>query len=209
MQDLLPFGRRRRRCCPRPDESRRRLCLACRSGTGTMAGSLPPRGTIGFSPLEAVPVSRANRIPRMGGRRRRLSRSRTARCRPRHACPCGGRNDDGDTSHGRRIRVVATLHKLFRSKRWRRRISGFYPYADVLVGISPDLSEGALRITGIPAERIHTVYNPIVSPDVLRKAEAPSGHPWLDESDRPVILAAGRLVEEKASAPCCPPSPCS
>ena len=98
---------------------------------------------------------------------------------------------------GRRIRVVATLHKLFRTKRWRRRISGFYPYADVLVGISPDLSEGLSGITGIPAERIHTVYNPIVSPDVLRKAEAPSGHPWLDESDRPVILAAGRLVEEK------------
>ena len=98
---------------------------------------------------------------------------------------------------GRRIRVVATLHKLFRSKRWRRRISGFYPYADVLVGISPDVSEGLSGITGIPAERIHTVYNPIVSTDILRKAEAPSGHAWLDGPDRPVILAAGRLEENK------------
>ena len=98
---------------------------------------------------------------------------------------------------GRRIRVVATLHKLFRTKRAQGRISGFYPYADVLVGISPDLSEGLSGITGIPAERIHTVYNPIVSTEVLRKAEAPSGHAWLDGSGRPVILAAGRLVEEK------------
>ena len=98
---------------------------------------------------------------------------------------------------GRRIRVVATLHKLFRTKRAQGRISGFYPYADVLVGISPDLSEGLSGITGIPAERIHTVYNPIVSTEVLRKAEAPSGHAWLDAPGRPVILAAGRLVEEK------------
>ena len=97
---------------------------------------------------------------------------------------------------GRRIRVVATLHN--RSKRWRRRrISRFYPWADVLVGISPDISEGLSEITGIPAERIHTVYNPIVSTDVLRKAEAPSGHPWLNRPDRPVILAASRLEEGK------------
>lgn len=98
---------------------------------------------------------------------------------------------------GRRVRAVATLHKLFRSRRSRRRISGFYPYADVLVGISPDLSEGLSGITGVPVERIQTVYNPIVSTDILRKAEAPCGHAWLDGPDRPVILAAGRLVEEK------------
>lgn len=95
-----------------------------------------------------------------------------------------------------RARVVAALHN--RSKRWRRRrISRFYPRADVLVGISPDISEGLSEITGIPTERIHTVYNPIVSNDISRKAEAPSGHPWLDGPDRPIILAAGRLEENK------------
>ena len=97
---------------------------------------------------------------------------------------------------GRRVRVVAVLHN--RSKRWRRRrISRFYPRADVLVGISPDVSEGLSEITGIPVERIHTVYNPIVSTDIFEKAEAPSGHPWLDRPDRSVILAAGRLEENK------------
>ena len=46
-----------------------------------------------------------------------------------------------------------------------------------------------------------TVYNPIVSADILRKAEAPSGHAWLDGPDRPVILAAGRLEENKGFRP--------
>ena len=100
-------------------------------------------------------------------------------------------------STGLRVRVVATLHKLFRTRSWRVRISGFYPHADALVGISADLSEGLSGITGIPAERIHTVHNPIVSADLFRKSEAPSGHAWLDGPDRPVVLAAGRLEEEK------------
>ena len=97
----------------------------------------------------------------------------------------------------RRVRVVATLHKLFRSGRWQRRISSFYPSADILVGISPDVSKGLSGLTGIPVERIHTIYNPIVSDDIFRKAEAPSGHPWLDDPDRPVVLSAGRLEEAK------------
>ena len=42
-----------------------------------------------------------------------------------------------------------------------------------------------------------TVYNPIVSADILRKAEAPSGHARLNGPDRPIILAAGRLEEGK------------
>ena len=100
-------------------------------------------------------------------------------------------------SMGLRVRVVASLHKLFRARSPRARISGFYPYADALVGISTDISEGLSGITGIPAERIHTVHNPIVSADLFRKSEASSGHAWLDGPDRPVILAAGRLVEEK------------
>ena len=98
---------------------------------------------------------------------------------------------------GRHVRVVATLHKLFRSRRWKRRISNFYPHADVPVGISEDVSAGLSRMTGLPVDRIHTVYNPIVSDDISRRAEAPIDHPWLNGSDTPVILAAGRLVEGK------------
>ena len=98
---------------------------------------------------------------------------------------------------GRHVHVVATLHKLFRTRRWLRRISGFYPHADFLVGISSDVAARLAGLTRLPIERIHTVYNPIVSADVSRKANEPVDHPWLSAPDRPVVLAAGRLEEEK------------
>ena len=98
---------------------------------------------------------------------------------------------------GRHVHMVATLHSLFKSRRWRRRISGFYPPADVLVGISTEVATGLAEIAGLPSERIQTVYNPIISADFLVKAGAPVDHRWLNGSDRPVVLAAGRLEEEK------------
>ena len=98
---------------------------------------------------------------------------------------------------GGHIHVVATLHKLFKTKRWLRRISGFYPHADVLVGISPDVTTRLAGLTGLPTERIHTVYNPIVSAELSRSASARADHPWLNASDRPIVLAAGQLEERK------------
>ena len=98
---------------------------------------------------------------------------------------------------GRHVHLVATLHILFNSRRWQRRISGFYPHADVRVGISSDVAARLAELTKLPIERIHTIYNPIVSADVLKKADGPIDHPWLKAPDRPVVLAAGRLEEEK------------
>ena len=50
---------------------------------------------------------------------------------------------------GRHVRVVATLHKLFRTRSRRSRISGFYPCADVLVGISTEISGRTRQNYGI------------------------------------------------------------
>ena len=98
---------------------------------------------------------------------------------------------------GRQVRVVATMHNLPETTRGRRRIASFYPHADILVGISSDISAGLASMTSSPMGRVHTVYNPIVSPEVLKKADAPVDHPWLNAPDRPVVLAAGRLEEGK------------
>ena len=97
----------------------------------------------------------------------------------------------------RHVRVVATLHKLFGTKGRQSRISSFYPCADVLVGISAKISAGLARIAGVPTDQIRTIYNPIVSAALIEKACEPVDHPWLNGTDRPVVLAAGRLVEEK------------
>ena len=63
------------------------------------------------------------------------------------------------------------------------------------------MSEGVasdLRIQ-VPraASKVTTIYNPIVSPELTEQAAAPVEHPWFSDGGDPVILAAGRLVNEK------------
>jgi glycosyltransferase involved in cell wall biosynthesis len=41
------------------------------------------------------------------------------------------------------------------------------------------------------------IYNPVITTESLAKALQPAGHPWLDENEYPVILAVGRLTEQK------------
>ena len=96
-----------------------------------------------------------------------------------------------------RVRMVATIHNVHRSRRTRRRIATFYSRADALVGISPQVTAQLARTVGMPDERIHTIYNPIVSANLVRMATQPNSHPWLNDDSCPVILAAGRLSEEK------------
>ena len=45
--------------------------------------------------------------------------------------------------------------------------------------------------------RIHTIYNPVVSADLHRKAREPLDHPWLNGRGPPVVLAIGRLHKQK------------
>ena len=46
-------------------------------------------------------------------------------------------------------------------------------------------------------ERVHTIYNPVVTGDLDRKAREPVEHPWIGGDGPPVILAAGRLSAQK------------
>ena len=96
-----------------------------------------------------------------------------------------------------RVRIVGTLHSAVRSKRWLRRAKRSYPHADVAVGISRGLASELTETLGVPVERIHTIYNPVVSEALVRNSEQPAGHPWLDNPGPRVVLAAGRLIELK------------
>jgi glycosyltransferase involved in cell wall biosynthesis len=58
-----------------------------------------------------------------------------------------------------------------------------------------------LRATlGLAPDRVLTVYNPVVGPDLLQLAAAPLDHPWFDDRVQlahPVLVAVGRLVAQK------------
>lgn len=73
----------------------------------------------------------------------------------------------------------------------------FYPWADAVVAVSQGVGEDLIRITGLPAGKVHVIYNPTVGPDLLTKAQAPLQDPWFAPGEPQVVLAVGRLTRQK------------
>lgn len=72
-----------------------------------------------------------------------------------------------------------------------------YPSADYIIGNSQGVSDDLLDITGLPAERIQTIYNPVVTPELKEKAKADLDDPWFVEGEPPVVVAVGSLIGQK------------
>ena len=72
-----------------------------------------------------------------------------------------------------------------------------YPNADAIVAVSTGVANDLARVTGINGRRIRVIYNPVITPELRRKALAPPNHPWLKQQSIPVILAVGRLTPQK------------
>ena len=96
-----------------------------------------------------------------------------------------------------RVRIVASPHNVFKSRREIRRARRSYPYADAAVGVSSGVSNELARLPGMSHDRIHTVYNPVVSADLFHKAREPVEHAWFEEPGPPVVLAIGGLHGQK------------
>jgi glycosyltransferase involved in cell wall biosynthesis len=73
----------------------------------------------------------------------------------------------------------------------------FYPWADGIVAVSKGVADDLAQVTGIPRERIQVIYNPVVTPELQEKAQAPLEHPWFAPGEPPVLLAVGRLSPQK------------
>ena len=96
-----------------------------------------------------------------------------------------------------RPRVVGALHNAIVSSREYRRACQSYPFVDAAVGVSAGVCSELNKLPGIRRNRIHTVYNPVVSADLLEMSQAPVGDLWLEEPGPPVVVAIGRLHKQK------------
>lgn len=104
-------------------------------------------------------------------------------------------------------RVVATEHNTLsvdieHAPNWRHRqlpklVNGFYRMADDIVAVSNGVADDLAAGTNVPRERVRTIYNPVITPDVKAKVQAPLDHPWFEAGQPPVILGVGRLTEQK------------
>lgn len=76
-------------------------------------------------------------------------------------------------------------------------INRTFRHANVIVAPSHGVADDLARVTGLPRKRIEVIYNPVVSPFLLEGSRASAGHRWLDTPEIPVVIAMGRLTQQK------------
>lgn len=84
-----------------------------------------------------------------------------------------------------------------RGRLLRRSVRLLYPLADAFVAVSEGVATDLGRYAGIAPEKIRTVYNPVVGPELLERAREAPAHPWFAPGEPPVVLGVGRLGVQK------------
>ncbi|MGB3754909.1 MAG: glycosyltransferase [Rivularia sp. (in: cyanobacteria)] len=72
-----------------------------------------------------------------------------------------------------------------------------YPWADGIVSVSQGVAEDLAKVTKLPKKRIDLIYNPVITPELFVKSQEKLDHPWFQPGEPPVILAVGRLHQQK------------
>jgi glycosyltransferase involved in cell wall biosynthesis len=78
-----------------------------------------------------------------------------------------------------------------------RLMKRLFRLADAVVAPSSGAGQDVVRITGLPDERITVIPNPVLRPDILRRAREVVDHPWLDDGSVSVILGVGKMKPQK------------
>ena len=73
----------------------------------------------------------------------------------------------------------------------------FYPWADAHVAVSQGVADDLARFMKTGTKKIHTIYNPVVTDELFRRARQRPAHPWFAPGEPPVILGVGRLAPQK------------
>ncbi len=95
------------------------------------------------------------------------------------------------------ISAITTDAPMLRTRVTPFFVRRFYPWADELVAVSQGAGSDLASLLGVPAERIHVIYNPIVGPELWKRAAEPLTDTAFSADPRPCILAVGRLHYHK------------
>jgi glycosyltransferase involved in cell wall biosynthesis len=100
------------------------------------------------------------------------------------------------------IHLPSHLRDRAKRRKWRWRfivplLRRTYPEADCIIAVSNGVADDLRTLGGLPPELVTTVYNPVVDSELAKKAEAPIDHAWFVPGAPPVIIAIGRLTEQK------------
>ena len=82
-------------------------------------------------------------------------------------------------------------------RKTRRRYHLLLDRCEHVVAISEGVRDDVIEVTGIPRDRISTIYNPVVTPEMEKLQREVPDHPWMTDSGPPIVLSAGRLTHQK------------
>lgn len=85
----------------------------------------------------------------------------------------------------------------FKARVIRSLVRACYSWADDLIAVSKGVATDLAASLDLGPEAIRVIYNPVLTPELLRMADEPVDHPWFMDDKVPVILSAGRLVPQK------------
>ncbi len=72
-----------------------------------------------------------------------------------------------------------------------------YRQADVVAGVSEGVRASIADVIGLPPNQLSVLYNPVITPELAEQSLEKPNHIWLQNRDRPVLLAVGRLSKSK------------
>lgn len=95
--------------------------------------------------------------------------------------------------------LSAALERKDAFSRWLRvaPMRRLYPRATGVVAVSEGVKLDTQRVTGLPAERIVVIRNPVITSRLAEQAAEPIPHPWLSDKLVPVVIGMGRLTRQK------------
>jgi len=95
--------------------------------------------------------------------------------------------------------VIPTIHGIIRSDRKCRRLryKTLFPNAVQIVTVSKGVADSVSRELDIPKEKVTTIYNPVVSPEIDKLKTQNPEHPWFADNGPPIILGCGGLTSRK------------
>lgn len=91
------------------------------------------------------------------------------------------------------------------ARKWRWRylpalVRQSYPLADAVVAVSGHVADDLVSVIGLPTDLVTAIHNPVVDDALRHCAQQAPQHKWFAQDAVPVILAVGRLTEQKGFA---------
>ena len=101
-----------------------------------------------------------------------------------------------------RIALATYCANPANARKWKWRylpqiVNRTYPGADAVVAVSHHAAAELVTHIGVDQRQVTTIYNPVVDDTLRRGAAQPLQHSWFADGAPPVVLAAGRLTEQK------------